>query len=246
MSSLYLCNGEISAMPFYIEMAGLNIYSPEELGYFIKENIDLIDESFMSRELMDWVKGEIKSSVLSQKIEAAYANNNVYGFIESILGACNILSREEIRDCLSVMKQYTNCTAFERRKIKADNFVKKEYYLSAIREYEKLLEMDELKNYSKSYAGKVWNNLGCAYAGMFQFDFAYDCFLRAFQLTGDEKARTFALRSDALRGNADSMDPTGKIIVKNIDAKMNEMAVTFPDSDTILSELKEEYRRISG
>ena len=39
MGELLLCNGPIAAMPFYLEGVSINIYSIDELDYYIINNV---------------------------------------------------------------------------------------------------------------------------------------------------------------------------------------------------------------
>ena len=43
MGELLLCKESIAAMPYYIEGISLNVYSMEELCYFIQNNTYLIE-----------------------------------------------------------------------------------------------------------------------------------------------------------------------------------------------------------
>ena len=51
MGELLLCNEAIAAMPYYIEGVSINVYSIEELNYYIINNTYLLDDDFMSLEL---------------------------------------------------------------------------------------------------------------------------------------------------------------------------------------------------
>ncbi|MCR5272389.1 MAG: hypothetical protein K6E13_05330 [Lachnospiraceae bacterium] len=246
MSELYLCTGEISAMPYYLDVAGLNIYSLEEMSFFLKENIELIDESFMSEELVEWISKEIGNNILAKKETGAIENNRFYEFVENILFAGNILSKEEINECMSLMKQYQNRDSFERRKYKADGYVKKELYPAAIREYEKLLEENGIRKHKKEFLSEIYNNLGCAYAGMFQFKAAYEYFLKAYELGGNEKMRLHALRSKSFFDAETELDLKGREISKSYENKACDIIGEYNDKTELISELKEDYRKLLG
>ena len=51
MGELILCSEPIAAMPYYLEGVSLNIYSLEELSYYIMHNTYLIERDFMNEEL---------------------------------------------------------------------------------------------------------------------------------------------------------------------------------------------------
>lgn len=48
MGELILCSHPIAAMPYYIDNISLNVYSLEELCYYIENHLYLIEADFMS------------------------------------------------------------------------------------------------------------------------------------------------------------------------------------------------------
>ena len=61
MGELLLCHETIAALPYYIEETGINIYSMEELSYYISGNVYLLDHSFMCESLCTWVETRTKT-----------------------------------------------------------------------------------------------------------------------------------------------------------------------------------------
>ena len=59
MGELLLCHETIAALPYYIEETGINIYSMEELSYYISGNVYLLDHSFMCESLCTWVEKQM-------------------------------------------------------------------------------------------------------------------------------------------------------------------------------------------
>lgn len=69
MGELLLCDRPIAAMPFYLEGLSVNVYSLEELNYYILNNTFLLDSDFMSNELCEWIRDELKQPKLAEKLE---------------------------------------------------------------------------------------------------------------------------------------------------------------------------------
>ena len=69
--SFDLCTVKTAEHPFYIESVGVSIYSIEELCFFLKENLYLIDKSIMNSSLCDWVRDELGLKTLSRKMSEA-------------------------------------------------------------------------------------------------------------------------------------------------------------------------------
>ena len=60
MGELILCRQQIAAMPYYIETVSLNVYSLEEMCYYVQNNLYLMEQDFMEEELCRWVEEELK------------------------------------------------------------------------------------------------------------------------------------------------------------------------------------------
>ena len=68
MSGLIFCSFKQAAKPYYLESAKQNIYSIEELCYFLQDNIYLLDENIMTTEFCDWLEMEVEAVNLAQKL----------------------------------------------------------------------------------------------------------------------------------------------------------------------------------
>ena len=81
MGELLLCNEAIAAMPYFIEDVSLNLYSLEELSYYMMNNVYLIDRDFMNEELCTWISSEVKLPKLAAKLrEIMHGNGPVSDF----------------------------------------------------------------------------------------------------------------------------------------------------------------------
>ena len=61
MGELIFCSFRRAAKPYYLESAKQNIYSIEELCYFLQDNIYLLDENIMTAEFCDWLETELSA-----------------------------------------------------------------------------------------------------------------------------------------------------------------------------------------
>ena len=180
MSELILCDGRIAAMPFYIESAELNSYTMEELCYYIRHNLYNLDQDLMSEDFILFLEHELGKTELAGELRQVRRRENAaYPFYMTILLACGYLNREELQECDAVLKGLRNKSAFQCRKIRADHYLKREMYARAITEYRMLLQSEERRKEPNAEIGNVWHNLGCAYAGLFLFAEAEECFFTA-------------------------------------------------------------------
>lgn len=189
MSELLLCKQSIAAMPYYEEAMSINLYSIEELCYYIKQNLYVLDSSFMTDELCTWIDKELNMEELSQKLkEIMRAGEKLSDFIKEILSSSYYLTAEEKHTICDYLEEMEQLSDFECNKIRADRFMEKEKYLSAIYEYKRLLASEDIVNENVITVGNLWHNLGTAYARLFLFDEAIACYKHAYIRNGDRES----------------------------------------------------------
>lgn len=182
MSTLIFCKNSIAATPYYIEEASLNVYSLEELSYFMLNNVYLLSKSFMSVELCNWIGRELKMPKLaSDLLDIAKSNAPLHIFVGHILASNGYASQKEIKDLLAVIATFENKSEAECKKMRADRLMAKEKIVDAIYEYESLLADELAKTMPKNVEGDVYHNLGVAFAKLFFFEEAYKCFDEAYK-----------------------------------------------------------------
>lgn len=181
MGELILCSRTLAALPYYIEQASLNIYSLEELSYYIENNLYLLEMDLMRGELCNWIDKELRLTELAEKLrEICLRQGTLAEFVTCILSQSGYCTKEKIRQIAAALEEMENKSEYECCKIKADRYVMNQRYVNAIYEYRRLLRMKEEKN--EILVGNVWHNLGKAYACLFLFREAAASFKRAYEL----------------------------------------------------------------
>lgn len=179
MGELILCGQMLAAFPYYIDNASLNVYSLEELSYYIENNLYLLEADFMNEELCTWIDTELRLRETAEKLrEILHSGGTLAQFVTCILGACGYCSREKSRQIASTIGELGNKSEYECGKIRADRYVENKRYINAIYEYRRLLQKDEEDTV---LVGNVWHNLGKAYACLYFFPEAVLCFKRAYE-----------------------------------------------------------------
>jgi tetratricopeptide (TPR) repeat protein len=198
MGELLLCNETIAAMPYYVENISVNLYSLEELCYYITHNAYLLERDFMCEELCTWVEKELKLVQLADRLrDILREQGKLSDFVRIILNENGYCLPNEIRDVCEVILEMEEKSDFECSKIRADRLMEREKYLSCIYEYKRLLDSEDAKNENALIVGNIWHNLGTAYARLFLFEEAADCYRKAYQRNQDHaslKAELFAYR----------------------------------------------------
>lgn len=180
MGELILCNQALAVLPYYLEGASLNIYSLEELSYYIENNLYLLGTEFMSEELCNWLEKELGRKETAEKLhEISLRNGALAEFVQCILAESGYCSKEKQKQIADTLQEMGQRSEYECGKLRADRYMENHKYVNAIYEYRKLLMMEE-KN--TVLTGDVWHNLGCAYARLFLFQEAAVCYKKAYEL----------------------------------------------------------------
>jgi tetratricopeptide (TPR) repeat protein len=185
-------------MPYYVENISVNLYSLEELCYYITHNAYLLERDFMCEELCTWVEKELKLVQLADRLrDILREQGKLSDFVRIILNENGYCLPNEIRDVCEVILEMEEKSDFECSKIRADRLMEREKYLSCIYEYKRLLDSEDAKNENALIVGNIWHNLGTAYARLFLFEEAAGCYRKAYQRNQDYaslKAELFAYR----------------------------------------------------
>ena len=182
MSGYILCQTKKADKPFFVESINTNIYSLEELCYFLYHNLYLVDASIINETLCTWISEELDLPRLAAKLRPhlgkfASAEDILYPVFKEI----NYLTYEEMKGFNSRIVTYGKEKAAVRQKRKGDALTENGMYVNAIRVYQKLLEREDLSEQRKGFAASVRYNLGCAYSYLFQMEKAQECFLEAYR-----------------------------------------------------------------
>lgn len=194
MGEILFCNQPIAALPYYIEGISWNVYSLEELCYYIENNTYLLEKDFMTEELCTWVGKEVKNEKLAERLrDILRMDGRLSEFVLAILVECGYSSRETIKEVVRLIREMEEKSDFECNKVRADRLMEKEKYLSSIYEYKNLLEADDAGEQPPQLIGNIWHNLGTAYARLFLFQEAIHCYERAYYLNNNEESLKEAL-----------------------------------------------------
>lgn len=189
MSKILYCQGQLAKNPYFYLAGAVNVYSIEELAYFICNNVYKINDSIMNKQLSQWVDEELKLHDLSKVLlDAMTGFCTLSGYVGCILEASGYCDKEEIENIKSILDEIGNKNEFYRRKHKADNLLKNNQLSKSIYEYEKLLDFYGTKKEPKENVGDLYHNMGVAYGRMYLFEDSAKCFSKAFNLNESEES----------------------------------------------------------
>lgn len=188
MSSYILCQTKMAEKPYYIENISTNIYSIEELCYYLYHNLYLVDHTIINEGLCKWLEEELGLSRLAAKLRPylgkfAAAEDILYPVFKEI----NYLTYEELRVLNGKISKLNTEEPSVREKKKGDALVENGMYVNAIHVYQKLLEKKESLKGRQELLESTEHNLGCAYSYLFQMEKALECFFKAYEIRKSEK-----------------------------------------------------------
>ena len=191
MSKLIRCTGKLAIHPYYMIAGNTNVYSIEELAYVIINNVYSLDETVMNEQLCGWVADELGLPDLARRMHDAMTGfTSLSAYVATILAGSGYCSHEQISEIKTILDEIGNKNEFFRRKHRADMLLSEKRYSRSIYEYNKLLNYYATKKEPAEHVGAVWHNMGTAYAGLFMYDKAADCFEQAFELNKEEASLT--------------------------------------------------------
>lgn len=195
MGGYYLCRTRCTRHPFYIESIGRNIYSLEELCYYLSQYVYLIDETILNQKLCAWL-GEELGLVRLQKIllRVLERQGTARDFILPLFQECGYLKRPELLLFQEQLAQIEVEPASVRKKMKADYLMEFGLYVNAIEEYERILAERGPGRLGTQFYAEILENEAAAYARLFEFEEAADCLWNSYQTQKSRKVYEKYLR----------------------------------------------------
>ena len=183
MGSYILCQQKRTAHGYYLESISSNIFSMEELCFFIYHNIYLLDEKIINDKLCQWIREDLGLKALGIKLSNRLREGvEVEDFILPIFKEINYLSHEEYKRLGAKLEQFEEQPSIIKEKLKGDCLVRYGKYINGIKVYQKILSEVGTTKLGGQFDGTVYHNMGCAYARLFQLEEALTCFKKACEL----------------------------------------------------------------
>ena len=187
MSGFILCQVKRANQPFFLKNIQVNIFSIEELCYFLYHNLSLADESVFNEELCFWISNELGLVGLGQRLRILLGRSaSLEDLVHPIFKEVGYLTYDELKSIRTRLNIMNRESLLEREKHKGDAFVINGMYAKAIALYHQVLE-DPALHAEPTLRADILHNLGCAYSYMFQMEKAAQCFREALDLTGSEE-----------------------------------------------------------
>lgn len=229
MGELLLCHEPMATEPYLIEKTGLHLYSLEELCFYIANNVYLLDRSFMNEKLCLWIETQTGHETLAHTLRMELKKQaKLSEFALAILEDSGYCNRKEIQEIVFSIRQMEQKSDFECRKIRADKRMEQRKFLAAIYEYKKLLHGAAAEKEGGILLGNIWHNLGTAYARLFLFEEARQCYRKAYCLNENmESLRECLMCCYCMHDEAEAMRISEQYHVDDVtkSAILNELSL---------------------
>lgn len=187
MSGLMLCRDVEVNRPYYVKDLGLNLYSIEELCYYIYNHVFLIEEDFFGEELLGFIGTDLRMPALEKKLRLWIREEaDLVSLLMVVLQDGHYYSEKELAIFKDQMTRIRSAKPYERTRQKADYMLQQRKYETALRLYESLLPTKENPVEDLHFLAKVCCNRGTAYVQLFNFREAAACYEESFVLSEDE------------------------------------------------------------
>ena len=162
MAMYQLCRAKAAKHPFYIESIDINIYTIEELCFYLWKNVSLLDESILNEKLCDWLEGELGMQRLAfhlrEKLKDA---ESIAELVLPVFREVRYLNAAEMYAVKEQIGKLEVQTEDIRRKIRADLLVNYGMYSGAVSLYRQILQnRNQGKTGLQFYAGVLSNMAG--------------------------------------------------------------------------------------
>lgn len=254
MSSLILCHKKKAKVPYEIVRIHRNIYTIEELCYYLCNHVYLVDHTLMNEKLCDWLEQELELVDLAEELRRMpELGSQTEAFIITVLAHASMHTTTELKQIQAVLEKLKNQKPIEKQKYKADNLLLSGAVQASIMIYRDILNGERDEEIDGKFYGKVYANLGTAYGRLFLYEEAAKMYEAAFQICEELsmlKAYLYACRrymsgEEYMRliQRSPLYQKTEEVLQKEIE-KVAESVQMLQYEDTLMS-WKNQYRRIS-
>ncbi len=189
MGDLILCSFQTAARPYLIQGSGFPIYSLEELCYYMEENFYMLDKKLLNFGLCIWLRQEIGCRELAFLLDRQLRTREpLYRAALLILEKSECYEQSELAALEELFASVDGKAVMECRKLKADQYLMHGRYAQAVHEYRQLLRKENTGRMTDELRGQLYHNQGVAYARLFLFAEAAECFREAYRQNKSSKS----------------------------------------------------------
>lgn len=160
MGSLILCIGKGGNRGFTFPGSSIELYSIEELCYYVFNYIDTMSKNDFDEALAEWLYEQPKLKKTAGKVEHLIHNqNSLKDIVVTLLCACDYYKEAEIRGLITVIDQLENMSYYEKCRQKCNRFLEHAKYKEAEHFILEVIKSEAAKELSTEEYGNLLHNL---------------------------------------------------------------------------------------
>lgn len=184
MGRVILCETQPATTSYIFPNTKIEVFSYEELCYYIYNNIALIAEEYISTPMFNWIAEDLGLSELAGSLRQIKEKEttDLTDLLTAILTFKEYYTIPEVKEFILRMERMKGLTPPQFRKMQADGFLRYRKYLKAAAIYDEILEQYPVINNTR-LLGSIYHNRAVALANNFELEEAMESYLKAYELT---------------------------------------------------------------
>lgn len=186
MRETIVCCGRIGEKPYQFPETGIEIFSYEELCYYLSGHMLLYLDTLPEEGLLIYLRDELGLDHLYRQLcKLDDPARDQMKYFSALFREGAYYSEEDIRRILDEYRDLKNAPASMQAKWLGDLYLKYHRSSMALRYYQEALETGESE---PSLQGAIYHNMAIARARLFRMQDACVDFLKAYQYGGEEES----------------------------------------------------------
>lgn len=160
MARVILCAGKRSRVPLRLYNVNKDLYSAEEICYYLYHNAATAEDYITEDALADYYESELCLPEVAERLRVLKASEaGVKEFAEVLLGATRMYTEEEVAEYIKELDDLQDMRIWQKQKAKADAYLEHRNYRDAMGLYERLLRNRKENEMPEVATGNVYHNL---------------------------------------------------------------------------------------
>ena len=213
-----LCTAMEAREALRIPNTGVEVYSVEELCYYLYHHVFLLSRRMFTQEMADWFEKVLGMGETAQKLSSMLREKrSLKDIVVMILCSADYYTEAEIRSLIHIMDEIEQLSSVRREKVKADCYLEGGNYAEAQKRYQQVMQMEGALEFSVEEFGELLYHMALCYVNTGAFEEAVSALEEAYGKNGKKEsllARLYLLkicgREDECREVAEQADLPSK------------------------------------
>lgn len=225
MSRIILCETKEATTSYIFPNTKIEVFSYEELCFYIYNNIALVSEEYIATPMFNWIEEELGLLELANLLREMKEkeSNDLTDLLTAILTYKEYYTIPEVKEFILQMERMKGLSKPQFRKMQADGFLRYHKYLKAAAIYDEILDQNPDLN-QDAFLGAIYHNKAVALAYNFELAGAAECYLKAYEMTGNRKSIYEYLLLEATMRSREDIEVLAKYY------QVEDMVVTIFDA----------------